>query len=148
VLVVFGTDGQDDSALSQEAGSLLYRYKSLGKSVSLAKHQSAHAVVTDNAAPDGVVEIEHKTFPRCSIHSAYQSHDVVRIKRTQGWAEWQLCSMPLPSVAPPFMAHRCRKPRYIDEQPTTLVENTEHVLVKSLYATTLRTSQARVEAAE
>jgi hypothetical protein len=65
-IVVLRGNGENNAPFLQHCCSLLNRKVSLSRGVALAEDDAVQTVVADDAAPKGVVEIEHQTAPALS----------------------------------------------------------------------------------
>ena len=59
----------------------LYAEMGLARGAALAEHDALHAVVTQHAAPQRVVEIEHETLLRHAALSAHDPRHIVAVER-------------------------------------------------------------------
>ncbi len=105
-LVVLGTHGEDDAALGQIAGVTLEVHEGLAGGAALAQYDAFEPVVTDDSAPERVVEIEHEAFERPPLPRREQPPNQITVKRREPGVNVLLRPVPqdrvIPGVQPVF----------------------------------------------
>src|SRR5579863_752447 len=74
--------------------------------VALRDLNSFQAVITDDAAPYGVVEIENQDAAAFASERGEQARDVIRVERQETIREWELRKIPFGGRMPIGEAHR------------------------------------------
>ena len=82
--VVLGADGQDDAAAAEFAGVFLEGGIGLTEGAALAEGDALQPVIADDAAPDGVVQVEHQAFERPALLGRDPAADEVAVERRGG----------------------------------------------------------------
>ena len=99
-LVILGADREDDPALGKLFGVVLHCEESLAECAALSQHDAVEAVVADHAAPQRVVEIEHKALARFAGLRGQHPDDEIAVNRRRGRANVLLCPMPEHGIMP------------------------------------------------
>ena len=114
-LVVLGTDREDDPSPFQLHEVLLEDHVGLPTRVA-TKAEILQPVLSNDAAPDGVVEIEHQALPRQSQGRRDHRRHVAREERDRSKRDPLLCHVPVARFDPRPFPDQARKPVAIDQK--------------------------------
>ena len=115
ILVILGADGEDDPALAQRQRHLLDGQKGLAARRALTDGNTIDAIVTDDAAPQCIVEIEHQRLAAGAADGPENPGDGVGRERQRIGANGKFGLLPLPGVVPVVKPDPAGDPRQINK---------------------------------
>ncbi|ORV38808.1 hypothetical protein AWC00_19260 [Mycobacterium conspicuum] len=100
VLVILGTHCKDHSAFGEFHCVALQADKGFPQGAALAQNNPLQSVVTDDAAPDRVIEIEYQALRGKAQLCAKDARDRFAVARDRGQFDFLFASMPKRHVMP------------------------------------------------
>src|SRR3569833_584979 len=115
-IVILGRDRKNNPSLTQCEGGLLDFQVCLSPRASESQDQAIKPIITDNAAPTRVVQVEHQTLPRLTPCSSQQPTDPFRVQWNTRMSKRKLPEHPLNRIVPLRDAHQLGKSSHIQQQ--------------------------------